>query len=728
MTQVGGRGQGRDEVRGLLASSRLDLVAWLANGRRARGMSLADVAARTKIQVRTLELIEAAQFDSLPADVFLRGFIKGYARAVGLSEDEALDRYAACGKEPGPVAAQRRAESAARGAQYASVSPSVSPTAGAFEPHAIAGSDAASDAAPFGGVAAGSLTAIPTSSPASGRVVAEAFVAVVAPVATSHAGHAGTTAGPTSGAVAQPSADAQPAAKSERRGRTTRSAVAAPIEVVQAAAEASGQVPQALGDRPVSAGEVAAAAWASAWSSPAIAVTPAPDVVSEAPASRRRRKNTTSTTLGDKPSVQVDAVDAPAPRRRRTKTTTAGVEPGIAPKATGTPSARKRKTAVRTADVSTPDAAPAAGASSASQLALPSVATQILAEASAPAPRRGLASISEAIASDELVAAGPEALAPLVVPAARLAETVSVESSSVGGLWDPPPAPRYRSDSRGLLGASISAPAGIASAAPLAVVSERVSRVDVTSASLDDAEPTSDVDVDVDFGAGRGADLGADRPATADAAVGADLPTWFAATSAGDADVVDPSPGSTLAAVDAAEAPELAEPLVYGPPVRVSAIAVTERAPEADLGAGRSAEWTVTTPGATTTGHVAGTHVTTTGTSAGWSLSSVSSALAARRARARAPVALVIDDDNPERAERDQLSRERERADRGRTNFLPPILRDQERQARQGGLTLAVIILLIAATLTLSYLMRRPGSGGDGITSIPGATDTHLIG
>jgi len=31
-------------------------------------------------------------------------------------------------------------------------------------------------------------------------------------------------------------------------------------------------------------------------------------------------------------------------------------------------------------------------------------------------------------------------------------------------------------------------------------------------------------------------------------------------------------------------------------------------------------------------------------------------------------------------------------------------------------LTLAVIILLIAATLTLSYLMRRPSASGDGMT------------
>jgi hypothetical protein len=79
---------------------------------------------------------------------------------------------------------------------------------------------------------------------------------------------------------------------------------------------------------------------------------------------------------------------------------------------------------------------------------------------------------------------------------------------------------------------------------------------------------------------------------------------------------------------------------------------------------------------------------------------------------------LVIDDADPESAERMQD----ERADgveamAPRRSFLPPILLDREdRSARQGGLTLAVILLLIAATLTLSYLMRRPSASGDGMT------------
>jgi hypothetical protein len=86
-----------------------------------------------------------------------------------------------------------------------------------------------------------------------------------------------------------------------------------------------------------------------------------------------------------------------------------------------------------------------------------------------------------------------------------------------------------------------------------------------------------------------------------------------------------------------------------------------------------------------------------------------------RSSRPFAAPSLVIDDDHPEDAERTREERARAK-DGGWRSFLPPALLDQERGSRQGGLTLAVIILLIVATLTLSYLMRRPSSTGEGIT------------
>lgn len=83
---------------------------------------------------------------------------------------------------------------------------------------------------------------------------------------------------------------------------------------------------------------------------------------------------------------------------------------------------------------------------------------------------------------------------------------------------------------------------------------------------------------------------------------------------------------------------------------------------------------------------------------------------------------LVIDDADPDSADRER--EQRASREHSRLSFLPSILLEREdRSARQGGLTLAVIILLIAATLTLSYLMRRPSARGDGVTMQAGSSE-----
>lgn len=101
-----------------------------------------------------------------------------------------------------------------------------------------------------------------------------------------------------------------------------------------------------------------------------------------------------------------------------------------------------------------------------------------------------------------------------------------------------------------------------------------------------------------------------------------------------------------------------------------------------------------------------------------WRINASAQVARSKAATARVIPSLVIDDSDPDSAERELEDRASSRSDSpGRRSFLPPILQDREdRSARQGGLTLAVIILLIAATLTLSYLMRRPSSSGDGVT------------
>ena len=69
---------------GAVVDPRMGLAVWLRAGRTRRGMSLDDVAKVTKIQARILERLEAGKLEGLPADVFVRGFVRSFARCVGL--------------------------------------------------------------------------------------------------------------------------------------------------------------------------------------------------------------------------------------------------------------------------------------------------------------------------------------------------------------------------------------------------------------------------------------------------------------------------------------------------------------------------------------------------------------------------------------------------------------------------------------------------------------------
>lgn len=70
------------------------LGTWLRRAREKRGLTLEQVETATRIRKRMLELLEAGNFLAFPGgEVQARGFLRLYARFLGLPVEEALVRY-----------------------------------------------------------------------------------------------------------------------------------------------------------------------------------------------------------------------------------------------------------------------------------------------------------------------------------------------------------------------------------------------------------------------------------------------------------------------------------------------------------------------------------------------------------------------------------------------------------------------------------------------------------
>jgi cytoskeletal protein RodZ len=67
--------------------------ATLAKAREAAGLQLADVARETRVPLRHLKAIESDNHDALPALPYALGFVKAYARAVGLDPETLANQF-----------------------------------------------------------------------------------------------------------------------------------------------------------------------------------------------------------------------------------------------------------------------------------------------------------------------------------------------------------------------------------------------------------------------------------------------------------------------------------------------------------------------------------------------------------------------------------------------------------------------------------------------------------
>jgi cytoskeletal protein RodZ len=81
-----------------------DLGQRLRRAREAKGLTVADVAATTRISARALLAIEQERFNELPGGIFRRTFVQTYADTVGL-DGAACARSYVTSFEPAPLSA-----------------------------------------------------------------------------------------------------------------------------------------------------------------------------------------------------------------------------------------------------------------------------------------------------------------------------------------------------------------------------------------------------------------------------------------------------------------------------------------------------------------------------------------------------------------------------------------------------------------------------------------------
>jgi cytoskeletal protein RodZ len=68
----------------------------LRKERELRGITLEEISKHTKVHTRFLQAIEHDDLSVLPAKAFAKGFLRSYARMVGLDEDQVITNFEYC--------------------------------------------------------------------------------------------------------------------------------------------------------------------------------------------------------------------------------------------------------------------------------------------------------------------------------------------------------------------------------------------------------------------------------------------------------------------------------------------------------------------------------------------------------------------------------------------------------------------------------------------------------
>jgi cytoskeletal protein RodZ len=96
-----GGGVPADEIRDAAIGARL------RSARNRNELSLATVAEQLHLDTAIIQAIESDDQAALPEPIFVQGYVRSYARLVGLPEDELVRQYIAQSKEPPPLTAIR---------------------------------------------------------------------------------------------------------------------------------------------------------------------------------------------------------------------------------------------------------------------------------------------------------------------------------------------------------------------------------------------------------------------------------------------------------------------------------------------------------------------------------------------------------------------------------------------------------------------------------------------
>ena len=85
----------------------------LQREREMRGITLEEIATSTKIGTRSLRALEEEDFDQLPGGIFNKGFVRAYAKYLGIDEEQAVSDYLAAageGEQPLPAPPEKKDE------------------------------------------------------------------------------------------------------------------------------------------------------------------------------------------------------------------------------------------------------------------------------------------------------------------------------------------------------------------------------------------------------------------------------------------------------------------------------------------------------------------------------------------------------------------------------------------------------------------------------------------